>query len=168
MSQRVGLLCNLRTEPAAKDWNAWAVSPDAFQRRAETIDNSILALQAIVGQESNAELSKTVLQQISARTNHLRRARYGQRSSSDTTAIRILNPADGATYSLSAPGLEEPQRIALRAAATADRVHWFVNGALYRTAGPDKQVFLTLRRGRSRIVCADDAGGSRTATIEVE
>jgi len=87
--------------------------------------------------------------------------------SSDTTAIRILNPADGATYSLSAPGLEEPQRIALRAAATAGRVHWFVNGTLYRTARPDDQILLTLQRGRQQIVCADDAGRNCAVAVNV-
>ena len=63
VGERIQLLVNLRTE-LAKDWNAFAISEANYQRRAEHIDNSILALQTLVGAQGDPDLSEAVLDQI--------------------------------------------------------------------------------------------------------
>ena len=88
--------------------------------------------------------------------------------------VRILSPADGATYRLLPSILRTvSQKLPLEAAADnlppGTRLHWFVDDRPVGTTLPRETLFWPLRRGRHTVVCAAP-GHLRvsTATITVE
>ena len=88
--------------------------------------------------------------------------------------VRILSPADGATYRLLPSAYRTvSQKLPLEAAADGlppgTRLHWFVDDRPVGTTLPRETLFWPLRRGRHTIVCAAP-GHLRvsTASITVE
>ena len=63
VSDRIMMLVNMRSQ-LAKDWNAFAVSEDGYQRRSEFIDRSFLALQTITKSNTNPDVNQAVLDQL--------------------------------------------------------------------------------------------------------
>ena len=80
---------------------------------------------------------------------------------------RILSPVSQQTYVL-AEGEGSHQELLLKAATAGAKVHWFVDGALYRTSSPMEQTFWPLQRGTHKVVCSDESGRSASAVIHVQ
>ena len=85
---------------------------------------------------------------------------------SEGTALRISSPADGETYLLRGDGTAGRQLL-LRATASAERLHWFVDGRLYATSGSSARLFWPLRAGVHAIACTDETGKYASVRITV-
>ena len=84
--------------------------------------------------------------------------------------VRIVTPAQGATFHLIADAPQFDQCIALRATAgeTAPELHWFVDRQLYAQTRDGAPVLWPLRKGKHAIRCCDRAGRSAAVDIVVE
>ncbi len=80
---------------------------------------------------------------------------------------RIFAPGDGQSYIL-AEDDGGNQKLLFQASAATERIHWFVDGTLYKTCPASERLFWPLRRGEHVIACADDSGRSTSVRIDVQ
>ena len=81
---------------------------------------------------------------------------------------RILSPVAGQTYLAVQDSPAGGPKLLLKAVATAGRLFWFVDGALFASADPSQPTAWPLRRGVHKVVCSDPAGRSSSVVFKVE
>jgi penicillin-binding protein 1C len=81
----------------------------------------------------------------------------------------IVSPAAGQTFALLPELPAIPQGLTLSASAPeAERVFWFVDGALFAESSPASSEFWPLQRGEHVILCSDKEGNADRVRIRVE
>jgi len=63
VSERIELLVNLKSQ-LSKDWNAFLLTKEEYNRRSEFIDKSFIALQLIAGSDTDPVVSLELLAQL--------------------------------------------------------------------------------------------------------
>jgi penicillin-binding protein 1C len=80
----------------------------------------------------------------------------------------IVSPAGGAEYFISGvQGSNHEINLQAKTASEAQRLYWFVNGLLFKTALPDEKIFMPMSPGMYQITCADNFGRSSTVSFIV-
>ncbi|MBF0618711.1 MAG: penicillin-binding protein 1C [Candidatus Omnitrophica bacterium] len=80
----------------------------------------------------------------------------------------IVSPAGGAEYFVSGvAGSTHEIDLQAKVPHEAEKLYWFVNGALYKTALPQEKLFLPMTPGMYQITCADNFGRSSTVQFIV-
>ncbi|MBF0479744.1 MAG: penicillin-binding protein 1C [Candidatus Omnitrophica bacterium] len=80
----------------------------------------------------------------------------------------IVSPAGGAEYFISGiQGSAREINLQAKVASEAERLFWFVNGALYKTALPYEKIVLPMTPGRYQITCADNFGRNSSVSFYV-
>ncbi len=80
----------------------------------------------------------------------------------------IVSPAGGAEYFISGvQGSNHEINLQAKTSGEAQRLYWFVNGALFKTALPDEKIFMPMSPGMYQITCADNFGRSSTVSFIV-
>jgi len=102
------------------------------------------------------------------KANGLQKAARGV-SAARKKRIAILSPAEGQTFALLPELPAIPQGLALSASAPeAERVYWFVDGALFAASSPGAGGFWPLARGEHVILLSDEEGNADRVRIRVE
>jgi penicillin-binding protein 1C len=80
-----------------------------------------------------------------------------------------MSPAEGQVIALIPGVAAENQVVPLQASTRADRVSWFVDGALVGTAAANERVYWTPTIGKHDVVVADQAGhkGRRKLVVKM-
>ncbi len=80
----------------------------------------------------------------------------------------IVSPAGGAEYFISGvQGSNHEINLQAKTSGEAQRLYWFVNGSLFKTALPDEKIFMPMSPGMYQITCADNFGRSSTISFIV-
>ncbi len=80
----------------------------------------------------------------------------------------IISPAGGAEYFISGiQGSRQEINLQAKAPKEAEKLFWFVNGSLYKTAQPNENIIMPMFPGKYHITCADNFGRSATVDFRV-
>ncbi len=80
----------------------------------------------------------------------------------------IVSPAGGAEYFISGvPGSNHEINLQAKTSGEAQRLYWFVNGELFKTALPEEKLIMPMSPGMYRVTCADNFGRNSTVSFSV-
>lgn len=80
----------------------------------------------------------------------------------------IVSPAGGAEYFISGvQGSTHEINLQAKTSGEAQRLYWFVNGELFKTAMPDEKIIMPMTPGMYQITCSDNFGRSSTIFFNV-
>lgn len=85
----------------------------------------------------------------------------------DTDAPRITSPTHGRTY-LREGDTPVVLQLACQTANDAQFVYWYLNGAFFKKARADEELFVEVKPGDLRISCSDERGRNTDIRVRVE